>query len=87
MTIKRGTRKRKVGVVTSDRMEKTVVVKVERFFVHPLFKKRIKRSNKFKAHNSENKARLGDKVKIAETRPLSKDKCWRVVEILEKRSE
>ncbi len=87
MTSKRGTRKTKVGIVTSDKMEKTVVVKVERLFLHPLLKKRIKKSNKFKAHNPENKARISDKVRIAETRPLSKDKVWRVVAVLEKASE
>ncbi|MEA3368780.1 MAG: 30S ribosomal protein S17 [Candidatus Ratteibacteria bacterium] len=87
MTSKRGTRKTKIGIVTSDKMEKTVVVKVERLFLHPLLKKRIKKSNKFKAHNPENKARLGDKVRIAETRPLSKDKMWRVAVVLEKASE
>jgi len=86
-TVKRGTRKTKIGIVTAARMEKTVVVKVERLFIHPLFKKRIKRSKKFKTHNPGNKAQLGDKVKISETRPLSKDKHWRIVEILEKGSE
>jgi len=84
MTRKREKRKVKVGIVTSDRMEKTVVVTVDRMFVHPLLKKRVKKSKKFKAHNSENKAHLGDKVRISETRPLSKDKHWRVVEVLEK---
>ncbi len=87
MIMKRTKRKTKIGKVISDKMDKTVVVEVERFFVYPMLEKRIKRTNRFKAHNSENKARLGDKVKIAETRPLSKDKHWRVVEILAKGSD
>lgn len=87
MIVKRGRRKTKIGVVTSDKMDKTVVVRVDGFVVHPIFQKRIKRSKKFKVHNPENKARLGDKVKIAETRPLSKEKHWRVVTVLKKALE
>ena len=86
MTNKRGKRKTKVGLVTSDKMERTVVVKVEGIYYYSLFNKRVKKSKKFKADNPENKARLGDKVIITETRPLSKDKRWRVAEILEKAS-
>ena len=77
-------RKRLVGVVTSDKMDKTVVVAVERLVKHPLYKKYIKQTSKFKAHDSENQCDIGDKVKIMETRPLSKTKRWRVVEIIEK---
>jgi small subunit ribosomal protein S17 len=65
-------------------MEKTAVVKVETLVEHPLYKKRIKRSKKFKAHDEGNTCTIGDKVKMVETRPLSKDKRWRIVEILEK---
>ena len=76
--------KTKVGRVVSDKMEKSVVVKVEYLVAHPLYGKRIKKSSKFIAHDEENNCDIGDKVKIAETRPLSKRKRWRVVEILEK---
>lgn len=79
----RAIRKEKVGVVVSDKMEKTVVVLVERTIRHPLYKKTIRRSKKFKAHDEANRCKEGDKVRIEETRPLSKDKTWRVVEILE----
>lgn len=80
----RNLRKEKIGLVVSDKMNKTVVVLVEDKKIHPLFKKIVKKSVKFKAHDEENKCGVGDKVKIAETRKLSKDKNWRVVEILEK---
>ncbi|HBY57111.1 MAG TPA: 30S ribosomal protein S17 [Candidatus Atribacteria bacterium] len=76
--------KTKVGRVVSDKMEKSVVVKVEYLVSHPLYGKRIKKSSKFIAHDEKNNCNIGDKVKIAETRPLSKRKKWRVVEILEK---
>lgn len=79
----RGNRKEKVGVVVSDKMQKTVVVLVERTIRHPLYKKIMRRSKKFKAHDEADRCKAGDKVRIEETRPLSKDKCWRVVEILE----
>ncbi len=82
--MERGTRKTRVGVVVSDKMDKTVVVAVERLVRHPLYKKFIKRTSKFKAHDEENRCSEGDKVKIMETRPLSKTKRWRVVEIVEK---
>ncbi len=80
----RGQRKFRIGLVVSDKMDKTAVVKVETLVEHPLYKKRIKRSKKFKAHDEGNTCTIGDKVKMVETRPLSKDKRWRVVEILEK---
>ncbi|WAM37523.1 30S ribosomal protein S17 [Caldicellulosiruptor acetigenus] len=77
-------RKTRVGVVVSDKMDKTVVVAVERLVQHPLYKKTIKRTTKFKAHDENNECRVGDKVLIMETRPLSKEKRWRVVQILER---
>jgi small subunit ribosomal protein S17 len=76
--------KTKIGKVVSDSMEKSIVVKVEYLVSHPLYKKRIKKSTKFMAHDEKNSCGVGDKVKIAETRPLSKRKRWRVTEILEK---
>jgi small subunit ribosomal protein S17 len=72
----------RVGNVVSDRMDKTVIVKVEMPKRHPLYKKTIKRVVKFKAHDAKNECKLGDTVKIVETRPLSKDKRWRVIEII-----
>lgn len=83
MTEERNLRKTRVGVVTSDKMDKTVVVSVETLVEHPLYKKRIKMTKKFKAHDEQNQCKTGDKVRIMETRPLSKDKRWRVVEIIE----
>jgi len=83
MTDERNLRKTRVGVVTSDKMDKTVVVSVETLVEHPLYKKRIKQTTKFKAHDEQNQCKAGDKVRIMETRPLSKDKRWRVVEIIE----
>ena len=76
--------KTKIGKVVSNGMEKSIVVKVEYLVSHPLYKKRIKKSTKFMAHDEKNICNIGDKVKIAETRPLSKRKRWRVTEILEK---
>ena len=76
--------KTKIGKVVSDSMEKSIVVKVEYLVSHPLYKKRIKKSTKFMAHDEKDICNIGDKVKIAETRPLSKRKRWRVAEILEK---
>jgi small subunit ribosomal protein S17 len=75
-------RKQRVGKVVSDKMDKTVVVVVERLVAHPLYKRRIRRSKRFKAHDERNECRVGDIVRIEETRPLSKEKHWRVVEIL-----
>jgi small subunit ribosomal protein S17 len=83
MTEERNLRKTRVGVVTSDKMDKTIVVSVETLIEHPLYKKRVKMTKKFKAHDEQNQCKTGDKVRIMETRPLSKDKRWRVVEIIE----
>jgi small subunit ribosomal protein S17 len=80
----RNLRKSRVGVVVSDKMDKTIVVAIEHRVKHPLYKKIVKHTKKFKAHDELNEARVGDKVEIAETRPLSKDKCWRLVSIIEK---
>jgi small subunit ribosomal protein S17 len=77
-------RKVRSGVVVSDKMDKTVVVYVETFAKHKLYNRRVKQSRKFKAHDEENSCGIGDIVRIMETRPLSKDKRWRVVEIIEK---
>jgi small subunit ribosomal protein S17 len=74
--------KTKVGEVVSDKMDKTIVVRVERLTEHPLYKKRIKRSKKFKAHDEHNEAHIGDIVRIVECRPLSKEKHWRLETIL-----
>ena len=82
--MERGNRKVRIGSVVSDKMDKTVVVAVETFVTHPLYKKQIKQTTKFKAHDENNECGIGDTVKIMETRPLSKDKRWRVVNILEK---
>lgn len=82
--MERGSRKVRVGFVTSDKMDKTIVVSVEEFIRHPLYGKRVKRTKKFKAHDEENACGIGDRVKIMETRPLSRDKRWRLVEIVEK---
>jgi len=82
--LERGNRKVRIGKVVSDKMDKTIVVATERLVEHPLYKKRIKMTKKYKAHDEENQCKTGDTVKIMETRPLSKEKCWRLVEILEK---
>lgn len=79
----RNDRKVQVGKVVSDKMDKTIVVAVETYKKHELYHKRIKSTKKFKAHDENNQAKIGDTVKISETRPLSKDKSWRLVEILE----
>ncbi|MBW3625629.1 MAG: 30S ribosomal protein S17 [Armatimonadetes bacterium] len=81
---KRGLRKTRVGRVTSDRMEKTVVVAVTSLVRHPLYGRTLRRTKKFKAHDENNECRIGDTVEIMETRPLSKDKNWRVLQILER---
>lgn len=75
-------RKTKVGTVVSDRMEKTIVVNVERRFAHPLYGKQVTRHKQYYAHDEKNEARSGDVVRISETRPLSKQKRWRLVEIV-----
>lgn len=79
----RNARKVQVGKVVSDKMDKTIVVAVETYKKHNLYHKRIKYTKKFKAHDESNQAKIGDTVKIMETRPLSKDKNWRLVEIVE----
>jgi small subunit ribosomal protein S17 len=80
----RGRRKSQTGVVTSDKMAKTVVVKIETVTRHPLYKKTIRMNKALKAHDEENTAKVGDRVRIVETRPLSKEKRWRVVEIIKR---
>jgi small subunit ribosomal protein S17 len=80
----RNLRKTRVGKVVSDKMDKTIVVAIEDNVSHPLYKKIIKKTIRLKAHDEQNECKTGDRVKIMETRPLSKDKRWRVVEILEK---
>ena len=80
----RNERKTRMGTVVSDKMEKTVVVAVERLVQHSLYEKSVRQTVKFKAHDENNDSHVGDKVKIMETRPISKDKRWRVVEVLEK---
>jgi small subunit ribosomal protein S17 len=83
----RGRRKVRRGVVTSDKMDKTVVVKVETLILHPLYKKYIKQSRKFYAHDENNEARIGDTVEIIETRPLSRLKCWRLLNVVSRSIE
>jgi small subunit ribosomal protein S17 len=80
----RSMRKSRVGKVVSDKMQKTVVVVIERRVPHPVYGKMVTRTKKLKAHDEENTAKTGDTVRITETRPLSKDKRWRVVEIVER---
>lgn len=80
----RNLRKEKVGIVVSNKMEKSVVVSVERKVKHPKYGKFVKKSSRFMAHDEKNECSEGDKIRIAETRPLSKSKCWRLVEIIEK---
>ena len=80
----RAFRKTKVGMVVSDKMDKTIVVAIEDRVQHPLYKKILKRTYKLKAHDENNQCGIGDKVRVMETRPLSKDKRWRLVEIVEK---
>ena len=77
-------RKTRVGTVVSTKMDKTAVVQVERLIEHPLYRKTVKRSKKYHAHDEQNECSVGDTVRLMETRPLSKTKCWRVVEILQK---
>lgn len=80
----RALRKIRVGKVVSDKMDKTIVVAIEDSVQHPLYKKVMKRTYKLKAHDENNECKIGDKVKVMETRPLSKDKRWRLVEVIEK---
>jgi small subunit ribosomal protein S17 len=80
----RTARKMRIGLVTSDKMDKTVVVRIDRRMPHPQYGKMVTRTRRLKAHDEENSAKVGDTVRIMETRPLSKDKRWRVVEIVER---
>lgn len=82
----RGQRKVRVGSVVSDKMDRTIVVSVERRFAHPLYGKQVTRHKRYYAHDQDNEARVGDMVRITETRPLSKNKRWRLVEVI-RRSE
>ena len=82
--MERNLRKTRVGKVVSDKMDKTIVVAIEDNVKHPLYKKIVKRTYKLKAHDENNACNIGDRVKVMETRPLSKDKRWRLVEIIEK---
>ena len=84
MTEERNLRKTRVGIVTSDKMDKTIVVSIVDNVKHPLYGKIVKRTVKLKAHDENNECNIGDIVKVMETRPLSKDKRWRLVEIVEK---
>ena len=82
--MERNLRKERIGVVVSNKMEKSIVVLVERKVKHPKYGKFVKKSSKFMAHDEKGEAGMGDTVRIMETRPLSKNKCWRLVEIVEK---
>ena len=82
--MERNLRKTRVGKVVSDKMDKTILVAIEDNVKHPLYKKIVKRTYKLKAHDENNECNIGDRVKVMETRPLSKDKRWRLVEIIEK---
>ncbi|KIL34487.1 30S ribosomal protein S17 [Cohnella kolymensis] len=84
MSERNNNRKVQIGKVVSDKMDKTIVVAVETYKKHSLYHKRIRYTKKFKAHDENNEAQIGDTVRIMETRPLSKDKTWRMVEIVEK---
>ena len=86
-SLRRGHRKERVGNVVSNKMNKTIVVRVERRFRHPKFKKVVTAYSKFYAHDEKNEAKVGDRVRIQETRPLSKTKSWRLVEIVERNQE
>ena len=81
------TRKTRIGYVTSDKMDKTVVVSIVELVRHPLYGKAVKKTVKYKAHDEENTCKIGDRVKIMETRPLSKDERWRIVEVVERAGE
>ena len=82
--MERNLRKERVGVVVSNKMDKSIVIMVERKVKHPLYGQFVKKSTKFMAHDEKNEANIGDTVRIMETRPLSKNKCWRLVEIVER---
>lgn len=80
----RNLRKERIGLVVSNKMDKSIVISVERKVKHPIYGKFVKKSTKFMAHDDKNDCNIGDTVKIMETKPLSKNKCWRLVEILER---
>jgi small subunit ribosomal protein S17 len=80
----RGLRKTRIGIVVSDKMDKTITIAIERKVSHPIYKKYFKKTTKLMAHDEKSECRVGDKVKVMETRPLSKNKRWRMVEIVEK---
>ena len=82
--MERNLRKERIGVVVSNKMDKSIVILVERKVKHPMYGKFVKKSSKFMAHDEKNEANIGDTVRIMETRPLSKNKCWRLVEIVER---
>ncbi|UCJ05690.1 30S ribosomal protein S17 [Chitinophaga pendula] len=82
--IERKLRKSRIGVVSSNKMDKTITVSVERKVKHPIYGKFVKKTTKFMAHDEKNECSIGDTVRIMETRPLSKNKCWRMVEVIEK---
>jgi small subunit ribosomal protein S17 len=82
--VQRNLRKERIGVVVSDKMEKSITVSVERKVKHAMYGKFVKTTNKFTAHDEKNECGIGDTVKIMETKPISKNKCWRLVEVLEK---
>ncbi len=84
VNVERNQRKSRIGLVVSNKMQKTIVVAVEVKYMHPLYKKIIRITNKFKVHDENNEAAIGDKVEIVETRPISKDKRWRLIGIVEK---
>ncbi len=85
--MERGSRKTRVGVVVGDKMDKTVVVRVDRQFKHPMYGKAVRRSKKYKVHDENNECKVGHLVRIMETKPLSREKRWRVVEVLSTREE
>ena len=82
MTVRPNLRKKRIGIVLSNKMQKTIVVQIKRKALHPLYGKVIEKAAKFKVHDEKNEAKIGDRVRIEETRPLSKDKRWRLIEIL-----
>ena len=82
--MERGNRKTKIGIVTSDKMDKSRVIQVERTIQHPFYKKYIRKTSKFMIHDEKNESHIGDRIRVMETKPLSKRKRWRLVEILER---
>ncbi len=82
--VERGLRKERIGIVSSNKMDKSITVTVDRKVKHPIYGKFVTKSNKFHAHDENNDCGIGDKVRIMETRPLSKSKCWRLIEIIER---